>query len=202
MPVYLTVIGDGPDREHLAQFCAATGVADLVEMVGFQPSETVLAQMHMHQSLLLPSNYEGLPIVLLEAQAHGCVPVAARLPGITDDVVQDGVSGFLVNPPDIEGYVNCIAQLLSPNRWRTLSRNGIELSKQSFSLDSMGERYLALFNEVVGGVYPRSPERIKLYPPSFLHFSWHDYLPTYLVVRSRRLSSNILSVLRHRQGTV
>jgi glycosyltransferase involved in cell wall biosynthesis len=84
MPVYLTVIGDGPDREHLAQLCAATGVADMVDLVGFQPSETVLEQMHMHQSLLLPSNYEGLPIVLLEAQAHGCVPIVARLPGITD----------------------------------------------------------------------------------------------------------------------
>lgn len=202
LPVRLTVIGNGLDQGRLRQLFEMAGVSELVDLQGFQPHAQMLAAMHCHHGLLLPSNYEGLPIVLLEAQAHGCVPIAARLPGITDSIVQDGVSGFLVNPPDIEGYVNNIAQLLSPDRWRTLSRNGIELSKQSFSLDSMSECYLNLFTNLERGAYPRSPKRVRLYPPSFLRFRWHDYLPTYLVARFRQLRSRLLRIMRHRQGTV
>lgn len=180
LSVQLTIIGDGPDQTRLCQLFKLAGVADLVEQRGFQPHSQMLAALPDHHGLLLPSNYEGSPLVLLEAQAHGCVPIAARLPGITDQVVQDGVSGFLVNPAEVEGYVKSISQLLAPERWCMLRNNGISLSKQHFSLNRMGERYLALFSEIAQGAYPRPSARARLYEPAFLRFGWHDYLPPLL----------------------
>lgn len=199
LPVGLTIIGDGPDQIRLRQLFEQAGVADLVDLQGFQPHAQMLAALQGHHGLLLPSNYEGSPLVLLEAQAHGCVPIAARLPGITDQVVQDGVSGFLVNPADVEGYVKSIAQLLAPERWHTLRRNGMVLSKQHFSLGSMGERYLALFAELACGAYPRTPDRTKLYAPACLCFGWRDYLPPPLIARARQLRKRLLKPARLRE---
>ena len=181
LPVRLTVIGEGPDQPQLCQLFEKAGVADLVESQGFRPHAQVLAAMQSHHGLLMPSNYEGLPIVLLEAQAYGCIPIAARLPGITDYVVQDDVSGFLVDPPDIEGYVHGITQLLLPERWRALRSTGIGLSRQHFSIQQMGEQYLALFEELARGAYPLPPNHFRLRLPACLRFGWRDYLPAPLV---------------------
>jgi glycosyltransferase involved in cell wall biosynthesis len=198
LPIRLTIIGNGPDQTQLRQLFQRAGVADLVDLHGFQPHEQVLAAMDGHHGLLLPSNYEGLPNVLLEAQAHGCVPIAARLPGITDYVVQDGISGFLVNPPEIEGYVNRIEQLLVPERWRALRNTGMGLIRQHFSIQSMGECYLALFTELERGAYPRSPNHFRLRPPACLRFGWRDYLPAPLVLYLRRLEGKLLKVAQQR----
>ena len=202
LPMRLTVIGDGADQARLHELIELAGVTDLVELQGVQPHAQVVAAMQWHHGLLMPSNYEGLPMVLLEAQAHGCVPIAARLPGITDQVVQDGVSGFLVNPADVEGYVKSIAQLLVPERWHTLRRNGMVLSKQHFSLGSMGERYLALFAELARDAYPRTPDRTKLYAPAFLRFGWRDYLPPPLIARARQLRRRLLKPARPREKAI
>lgn len=199
LPIRLTVIGDGPDQTQLRQLFQMAGVADLVELQGFQPHAQVLAAMQYHHSLLMPSNYEGLPIVLLEAQAYGCVPIVAQLSDSTDYVVQDGSSGFLVNPADIEGYVNSIAQLMTPDRWRKLRNTGMIRTKQHFSLQCMGERYLALFTELARGAYPRAPDHFRLHPPAFLRFGWHDYLPSPLVMRHRWFR-RLLKLTRPRQA--
>jgi len=192
LSVQLTIIGDGPDQTRLCQLFKLAGVADLVEQRGFQPHSQMLAALPDHHGLLLPSNYEGSPLVLLEAQAHGCVPIAARLPGITDQVVQDGVSGFLVNPAEVEEYVRSIAQLLVPERWCRLRNNGIALSKQHFSLNRMGERYLALFTEMAQGAYPRPSARTSLYVPAFLRFGWRNYLPAPLLNLRRQVGRRLL----------
>lgn len=199
IPVHLTVIGDGPDQTQLCQLFQRAGVADMVEFQGFQPHAQVLAAMDSHHGLLMPSNYEGLPIVLLEAQAHGCVPLVARLPGITDYVVQDSISGFLVNPPEIEGYVNRIEQLLAPERWHALRNTGMGLIRQHFSIQSMGERYLTLFTELERGAYPRSPNHFRLCIPTCLRFGWSDYLPAPLVGRLRRFQGRFLNLAQQRQ---
>ncbi len=200
LPIRLTIIGNGPDQIQLRQLFQRAGVADLVDLHGFQPHAQVLAAMDSHHGLLLPSNYEGLPNVLLEAQAHGCVPIAARLPGITDYVVQDGISGFLVNPPEIEGYVNRIEQLLVPECWRALRNTGMGSIRQHFSIQSMGGRYLALFTELARGAYPRSPNHFRLRPPVCLRFGWSDYLPAPLVGRLRRFQGRFLNMAQQRQG--
>lgn len=202
LPIRLTIMGNGPDQTQLRQLLQMAGVADLVDLQGFQPHAQVLAAMHRHHGLLMPSNYEGLPIVLLEALAYGCVPVAARLPNITDYMVQDGVSGFLVNSTDIEGYVNGIAQLLMPERWRALRSTGMVLVKRQFSRQRMSERYLALFSDLACGTYSRPPDRAKLYSPAFLCFGWRDYLPPPLVARARQLWRRLLKPARLRKKAI
>ena len=100
--ISLTVVGDGPDRAALEQGLAAAGVE--ARLTGLLPPAEVARLLARAHVLLLPSFYEGLPVVPLEAQGAGCVVVASRLPGITDVAVADGSSGLLVPPGEPAGY--------------------------------------------------------------------------------------------------
>lgn len=174
IPARLTVIGAGGDRERLERDLAQYGLADLVELRGAQPAEAVYQAMQTHHILLMPSNYEGLPLVSLEAQANGCVPVASRLAGITDFGIAEGVSGYLVEKEDIQGYVGAISRLLDADHWQNFSRAGIDRAKQHFSEEVMGARYLELIAQIATGAYPlpglRQDKSERL-------FTVRDYLP-------------------------
>lgn len=174
IPIHLTVMGEGPDGEQLHQLCDELGVSDHVTLCGWQPQSAVLAAMRTQHILLLPSNYEGLPLVLLEAQANGCVPLAARLRGATEDAVQDGVSGMLVKADDVAGYVDAIETMLDPARWHSFSTAGRTFVQQQFTLSQMGARYLDLFQAMAQGAHPLPLLRSTLPSP----FGWQDFLPT------------------------
>ena len=65
-------------------------------------------------AMCLPSIYEGLPIVLLEAIALGCIPICAPAGGCVN-VIQDGINGFLSTSPNEEDYYQIVTKFLSTN---------------------------------------------------------------------------------------
>lgn len=177
IPVRLTVIGDGTDRERLSQLCEATGVAHLVDLVGFQPSETVFAQMRAHHMLLLPSNFEGLGMVIQEAQANGCVPIAAHLRGVTDTIIADKLNGRLVAPTDIAGFAAAIRDMLNADVWQQYSQAGIDYARQHYSIRQMEEQYVALFRTLEQGTHPLPVARSALRRQGFTPLRHRDALP-------------------------
>jgi glycosyltransferase involved in cell wall biosynthesis len=191
IPVRLTVIGAGPDGERLAAAFTQQGVLDRVEMRGQQLPEAVHQAMREHHCLLMPSNYEGLPLVSLEAQANGCVPVASYLPGIMDLAIEAGVSGYLVGADDITGYVASIAALADKDCWSARSQAAIQRAADLFSVHVMGARYLELLEQVAAGAYslpvPRSLLRRQGAPPT----SPKDLLPGALRSWAARLRRRV-----------
>jgi glycosyltransferase involved in cell wall biosynthesis len=177
LPVRLTVIGDGADREPLAQRFRAAEVADLVDMGDAQPNAAVLAQMRAHHLLLLPSNFEGLGLVLQEAQANGCVPIASELKGVTDTIITDGVNGILVEPTDTLGFVAAIRGFLNTGMWQQCSQSSITHARQHYSIQSMVERYTALFDALGQGADALPVARSTLRKQGATPFTWRDYLP-------------------------
>lgn len=177
LAVRLTVIGDGPDWRRLERGFAQQGVADLVEMNGVQPADAVYRAMQTHHTLLMPSNYEGMGLVNLEAQANGCVPVASRLAGITDFAIEEGVSGYLVEAGDIQAYVGAIARLMDAERWQTLSQAGIERAQRLFSVEMMVARYLEMIEQIAAGAYPLAAPRAASARQAQRLFRPLDYVP-------------------------
>ena len=94
----LTLVGDGPERERLEQQVQQAGLQDRVQFLGFRPDpQTFLLQAGV---FVLPSRFEGMPNALLEAMAAGlAVVVTDASPGPLE-VVDDGVSGFVVPADD------------------------------------------------------------------------------------------------------
>ena len=122
VPVTLTIHGDGPDAASLHTHAAERGLDDIVDFAGHHPGA---ADAFARASwTLLTSSSEGAPLVLVEAMARGCLPVAYDVPYGPADLIVDGVNGFLVAPGDREAAVAAIARLvgLAPERRAAMRR--------------------------------------------------------------------------------
>jgi glycosyltransferase involved in cell wall biosynthesis len=94
----------------------------------------------------LPSDVEGLPLVVLEAMAQG-KPVVATAVGGTPELVLDGETGILVPPGDVAALTDALAALLAdPERARRMGEAGRERVEREFSLAASTARVLALYS--------------------------------------------------------
>jgi colanic acid/amylovoran biosynthesis glycosyltransferase len=111
----LTIVGDGPLRPELERLAAELGLE--CEFLGVQPPEAVRQMLQKARLLCLPSvtaangDREGLPTVLVEAQAMG-VPVVSTFHSGIPEAVADGVTGLLVPERDSEQLEKAILRLL------------------------------------------------------------------------------------------
>ena len=110
-PAHLLVVGDGPDRRLVESLARSLRVADRMSLRGFVEHAQIPAVLAFVDVLVLPSTYEELGSVLVEAMASGVPVVATRVGGIPE-VVDDGVTGFLVPPGDAAAIAATVDRLL------------------------------------------------------------------------------------------
>jgi glycosyltransferase involved in cell wall biosynthesis len=83
---------------------------------------------------VLTSDYEGTPNVLLEAMACGLPVVASKVGGVPD-IVRDGLTGFLIEPDNLEGFVTALAELLkNPELRAEMGRRARNFVEENHSL--------------------------------------------------------------------
>jgi poly(glycerol-phosphate) alpha-glucosyltransferase len=100
---------DDDASEHLKTLIVDQGLDGIVTLRGYAPHAK---QQFEHASFtLLTSEYEGQSLVLLEAMAAGCIPIAYDIAYGPADIITDGVDGFLVTAGDIEALGERIQQL-------------------------------------------------------------------------------------------
>jgi glycosyltransferase involved in cell wall biosynthesis len=154
--ISLTIAGDGPDLPALRGHCARLG--GRIAFLGEVRRELVPELLAAHDALLMPSRYEGLPLSLLEAMAAGCVPVATRLPGVTDTAVTDGQDGCLFPSGSIRVASRAVAFLdANPAALRRMSLAAVETARTRFSVAQMAERYAAVFDAAKAWASPLRP---------------------------------------------
>jgi glycosyltransferase involved in cell wall biosynthesis len=182
----LTIVGDGPDSPALQQRLSAYGLLERTRRLkGLTPEDIYQLLLTAH-ILLMPSQFEGLPIALLESQACGCVPVVSRLPGVTDTAVENGESGILVPIGDVSAFARAVVALYhDPARWSRMSSAAHDRTGRRFSTEVMGASYLRLIQDATNGQYPLRRSRRYQRPVDLSLFSWRDFLPH----RLRRLGS-------------
>jgi len=152
--VRLSIVGDGEDRELLEQKLCMMGLTEHVEFHGLLAPEEVGKRLVQFDVLIMPSFFEGLGIVLLEAMACGCVPVVSKLEGVTDRVVMDGETGFLASSGDSRSFADAIERLyLQPELRRRMSEAARGAIERNYSVETMGAAYLDLFARAMGGGY-------------------------------------------------
>ncbi len=136
----LLVIGDGPERTNLELLAARSGAADRVVFTGNVSRQEVMAYLQASDLFVLNSDYEGLPHVLLEAYAAG-VPVVATSVGGTDEVVENGLNGFVVPPRRMDRMAEAVDRLLSDDALRAaVADNGRRTLHSRFRWETLVEQ--------------------------------------------------------------
>ncbi len=146
-------IGDGPLRAVLQQQVDAAGVAHAVQFLGRRDDiADLLAAADM---FVLPSRFEGLPLVALEAMAAGLPVVGTQVCG-TAEVVDDGVPGRLVAPAEPAALAAAISGLLdTPAQMRAWGAAGRARVAREFDATRMVHDTVALYDELLTSAAPR-----------------------------------------------
>lgn len=143
----LRVLGNGPLWEEMQALVAHLGISDQVEFLG--EVENVREHLQSADMFVLPSRFEGLSNALLEAMACGLPVVATKTSG-TVDVLRHGENGLLVDVEDPKALAAAIEQLLQETSLaQKLAENAIQTVRMNYSLDSVAERYIALYRELI-----------------------------------------------------
>ncbi len=108
----LVIAGDGEHRPALERAAAGLGVGESVTFLGRADAGQVRRLMQAAAALVVPSLYEGMPLVVLEAMEAGLPVVASRVSGIPE-VVEDGATGWLVPPEDPERLAAALDAVLA-----------------------------------------------------------------------------------------
>jgi phosphatidylinositol alpha-1,6-mannosyltransferase len=145
--VVLAIAGAGRDRKRLEVLAARRDVEDRVRFLGRVRDEDLPALYRCADVFSMPCRErwggleaEGFGIVFLEAAACG-LPVVAGHSGGAQEAVDDGVTGFVVDPPDAPGVRDALARLLTDTALRAgMGRAGRERAVAEFSYDALVER--------------------------------------------------------------
>jgi glycogen synthase len=144
------LVGDGPERRALEREAERIGVGDRLHFVGFVAHERLPAALAHADLLVLPSLYEELGTVLLEAMQAALPIVASNIGGIPD-VIEDGLNGVLVPPGEPEALARAINRLLADRDLACrLSEEAQERAKDH-DWEVLAERVLAVYRGVTAG---------------------------------------------------
>jgi glycosyltransferase involved in cell wall biosynthesis len=140
----LALVGEGAERERLEKLAADSGFYGAISFLGRRPHQEALAEIKKSEVFVLPSLGEGMGIALAEAQALGVPVIATRVGGIPD-VVEDGVSGLLIQPKDAVAIAAAIIRIFRhPELKNQLSANARQ-SVKKFDWDEIAKRYDAIY---------------------------------------------------------
>lgn len=142
--VSFVILGDGELRGEIERQIIVQNGQEYIHLMG--NVSDVRSYLWNADAFLMTSDYEGLPLTVLEAMAAGLPIISTKAGGIVD-VVSDGENGFLVNCGDVDALVGAIGQLCtSPELCSHFSEKSRELSAR-YSLENMAEEYLRMYLE-------------------------------------------------------
>jgi UDP-glucose:tetrahydrobiopterin glucosyltransferase len=139
----LKIMGKIQDEAYWKQVCAAYPDAP-IEYLGFLSTSEMQQQLRQCQALLMtPRWVEAFGNVAIEALACG-VPVISYRRGGPAEIVQDGKTGFLVEPDSVMGLVNAITRIKEIDRYTCRQQ-----AETEFSLTALGDRFEKWFRDIL-----------------------------------------------------
>lgn len=145
--VRLTIAGDGEERASLIRLARELGIDDRVEFLGLVDHARIPELLDLATVVVMPSQFEGMPLVALEAAWMARPVVATAVPGLSG-VVVNGVTGFLVD--DDDAMAHAIGTLLADRtRARSMGKAARMHAESEFSLDGCVDRYETIYSDLV-----------------------------------------------------
>lgn len=143
----LAIAGSGPEAGSLCIRIRELHMEDSVFMLGALPHEQIAELMAAADVFVLASAVESSPLAILEAMAVG-VPVVCPRAGGVPEIVEDGISGLMVPPADVNSLAGAVIRVLSDNQFaKRLRRGGFKIVRK-LSWKRAAKRTLELYEEV------------------------------------------------------
>ena len=142
----LRFVGDGDYLPKLKKLAGTLG-ADRVRFEGFCNPDPYYRDASI---FCMTSAYEGFGMVLVEAAAFGCVPVAFDSFAAVRDIIDDGENGALVPAFDLDAYAETLARLMRDDALRErLAKNALAQIPEKFSPQKIGDMWETLFRKLL-----------------------------------------------------
>ncbi len=199
--VELTIYGDGPDRASVERILSEERGGDRVRLAGRVDSAGIQERLAGHHALALLSDYEGLPIALMEAMACGVPPICRLTRSGIEELVEEGVTGLFVDD-SVERFVSAVHRLkCDPDLWRRMSGAARDRVATGFTTEVCADRWAAFLAEIAEESAPRGrielPATIEL-PPIRPEFAREDFRRASLPVEAYRATRRIAGVVKRK----
>jgi glycosyltransferase involved in cell wall biosynthesis len=145
--VFFLMVGDGPLREQVEEQLKQTGLRDRTILTGLRrdiPSLLACMDIFVHTSL-----WEGLPRAIVQAMCMR-LPVLAYSADGVQEIIQNGVNGYIFKPGEMDGMAEVCEQLVHhPELRKALGQRGRERVIQEFDLQKMIAQISALYDQFI-----------------------------------------------------
>lgn len=191
----ISLIGEFVSKEGIQPVFEQRGRAHLddgrIRLLGRLPRKRILEQLTRTTFFPLLSDFEGLPLSLVEAMAAGCVPIVAEMPSGIPELVTSGHDGVIMSGRDYDAWAALLVELWEDGaRLTAMSRNARKTVREAFTIEKIGGEFDRLLcriaDDITSGRYRRPdplhwgrgrspsgdvlPSPNLFYPPTFAQY--------------------------------
>ena len=157
-------IGDGAEKSLIEDRVAELGMQERIRFTGRLDTEAVHNELLSSQAILLMSDFEGLPLSLLEAMACGVVPIVRNIRSGIPEIIHQGKTGYLVDD-NIQKAAKTIIDLASDrDQWQQISSSARELAVTRYDENKCFDQWISLINEMQQKSTVKYPIKVPLIP--------------------------------------
>lgn len=136
----LAIYGNGPDRPKLEALVSELGISSSVRLA--QPS-TAMREVYLQSSIYaMTSRYEGLPMVLIEAQTMGLPIVSYACKCGPRDIITEGVDGYVIEEGDKQGFAQALSRLIEDEDLRLSMGKAARKSSERYDIERIMSAWL------------------------------------------------------------
>jgi glycosyltransferase involved in cell wall biosynthesis len=148
----LSLVGKGPLYDEYVQKYSMPNI----EFVGFASDEKLNELYRVKDVFVLPTLFEGMPTVVLEAMACG-MPVIVTDTGATTEMV-DEANGFIIDKKDVNSLKSAMIQFMEmdPARRKSLSEASYNRVRENFTWKIISDRHISLFRQIADEMKSRN----------------------------------------------
>lgn len=143
---HLFILGDGAQEKELKEQVKVLGIEKQVHFLGFRRDVSRICKSA--DIFLFASLQEGLSVAIMEAMACGLPIVASNIRG-NIDLVDNDLGGYLVDPKDVDGFVDSIKKLMNDSQKQEQMRIYNLKKIQKYSVDAVTKKMAEIYKSIM-----------------------------------------------------
>jgi glycosyltransferase involved in cell wall biosynthesis len=144
----LQLVGEGERRSSVERMVIEKGLTRQVQFLGWIDRAAIVERYRQADLFVTATTWEGMPNTVLEGMACGLPVVATRASGL-EELVKDGVNGYLVNINDVNALAERISMLINnPDERQRMSKESRAIAEREFAWEYITERYVEIYEQI------------------------------------------------------